>query len=166
MIISFTGHRKIGGSYNSNPTKDYVANELEKILIELKPDKCVSGVALGFDILAAEICIKLNIPFIAAIPFVGQESRWPPHSQLHYNNILEKALEKVIVCEGGYAVWKMQKRNEYLVNNADIIIACFDGSASGTKNCIDYAIKQNKKIIRIDPNAYTSVVQLDRMDLS
>ena len=167
MIVSFTGHRpdKLGG-YNSNPVKDYIIAELESILNNLKPDRCISGMAIGFDQMAALICIKLGLPFEAAIPFLGQEKRWPFDSQTEYNSILDKAEKKTIVCEGGYSAFKMQKRNEYMVDNSDVIISCWDGTSGGTKNCIDYAKKLNKKIIRIDPAAYLSVVQLDRTDFS
>ena len=39
-----------------------------------------------------------------------------------------------------------------MIDNSDILIAVFDGSKSGTKNCIDYAKKHNKEIIIIDLN--------------
>lgn len=166
MIVSFTGHRKIGAGYGSNPAKDYVISELESILKELRPEGCISGMAIGFDQVAALACIQLGIPFEAAIPFSGQEKRWPFDIQNEYNSILDKAVKKTIVCDGEYSAKKMQIRNEYMVDNSDTVVCCWDGSTGGTKNCLDYAKKMNKKIIRIDPNAYISVVQLDRTDLS
>ena len=45
----------------------------------------------------------------------------------------------------------MQKRNEYMVDLADIVIAVWDGSASGTGNCVRYTERCGKKIIRIMP---------------
>ena len=45
----------------------------------------------------------------------------------------------------------MQKRNEYMVNESDKVIAVCDGSKSGTYNCIKYAENQNKEIIVINP---------------
>ncbi|MCH1964425.1 hypothetical protein MCG45_16465 [Clostridium perfringens] len=46
---------------------------------------------------------------------------------------------------------KMMKRNMYMVDKADIVIAVWDGFKGGTKNAYDYAKKINKNIIRIDP---------------
>lgn len=43
----------------------------------------------------------------------------------------------------------MQKRNEYMVDLADIVIAVWDGSASGTGNCVRYAERCGKQIIQI-----------------
>jgi uncharacterized phage-like protein YoqJ len=153
LTISFTGHRpqKIGGFGEINPVKDFIVSELIKKLEELKPDKCISGMAQGFDIWAAQTCVKMKIPFIAAVPFKGQENVWPDESKKIYHNLLDLAEEVVIVSTGGYAIWKLQVRNQWMVDNSDEIIACFDGSPGGTKNCIVYATNKNKKIYVIDP---------------
>lgn len=50
---------------------------------------------------------------------------------------------------GEYHISKLNRRNEYMVDNSNITIAYWNGLPSGTKNCIDYAKKQNKKIINI-----------------
>jgi uncharacterized phage-like protein YoqJ len=153
MIVGFTGHRpqKIGGFELPNPTYIYVCQQLETYLKELGPEKAVSGMAVGYDQWAANICIKLGIPFIASVPFAGQESHWPKRTQETYHKLLTKAQEVVIVSEGGYAAWKMQVRNQHIVDNSDKIIACFDGTTGGTYNCVQYAKQRGKEIIVIDP---------------
>ena len=45
----------------------------------------------------------------------------------------------------------MQKRNEYMVDLADKVIAVWNGSTGGTYNCVKYAEKCGKEIIRIVP---------------
>jgi uncharacterized phage-like protein YoqJ len=153
MIIAFTGHRpnKLGGYKLPNPTYIHICQQIEKHLIELKPEKIISGMALGIDQWAANIAVKLNIPFVAAIPFEGQEKAWPASSQKTYFNLLKKAAEKVIVCEGGYAAYKMQIRNQWMCDKCDILIGVWDGSPGGTGNCIDYAKSINREIIYINP---------------
>lgn len=154
ITVSFTGHRpsKLGGFKTPNPIYDFVNSSIEEVLIKLQPEKAISGMALGVDIWAAEICLKLGIPLIASVPFVGQEKIWPQESQDKYHAVLNQAVEKVIVCEGGYAAWKMQKRNQWMVDRSEIVIAVYDGSASGgTANCVNYAKQQNKKMVIINP---------------
>lgn len=153
IIVGFSGHRpnKIGGFSIPNPTYNYICQQTEKLLLEIKPDKCISGMAIGYDQYAAIICIRLNIPVIAAIPFKGQESKWNQSQKNIYHKLLSKTSEKVIVSEGEFTIEKMQIRNQYIVDNCDILIACYDGSASGTRNCIQYAKIKNKKIIYINP---------------
>ena len=156
-VIAFTGHRpdklpnKETGYKLPNPTYIHVCQQIEKHLKELQPEKIISGMALGVDQWAANIAIKLHIPFLAAIPFIDQEKAWPASSQKTYHNLLSKATEKVIVCEGGYAAYKMQTRNCWMVDRCDKLIAVWDGTPGGTGNCINYAKSINKKIIYIDP---------------
>lgn len=142
MIVGFTGHRSV-----INPEK--VKERLVQALKELNPTKTISGMAIGFDTLAAKTCIELDIPFLAAVPFKGQESIWPAFVQEEYHRLLEFAQEIVIVSEGDYAAWKMQYRNRYIVDNSDVIVTYFNGNRGGTFSCHKYAEEQDKKIINI-----------------
>jgi len=155
MIVAFTGHRpdKLGGYKLPNPTYLYVCQEIDKALRELKPEKVISGMALGVDQWAANIAHKLGIPFVAAVPFEGQESAWPQASQKTYRSLIKLATERVVVNEGGYAAWKMQTRNEWMVDRCDQLIAVWDGSPGGTGNCVNYARSKAKEIFYIDPCA-------------
>lgn len=153
MIIAFTAHRptKLGGYRLPNKTYIYVCQQIEKILKELKPEKIISGMALGGDQYVANIAIKLGIPFIAAIPFIGQEKVWTESSKRTYKALLNKASEQVIVSEGEYSAHKLQIRNEWMCDHADKLIAIFDGTPGGTANCVNYAKSIGKDIIVIDP---------------
>lgn len=154
MIIAFTGHRpnKIGGFRLPNPTYLHICRQLDQVLCELKPTECISGMALGVDQYAASVCIKLGIPFTAAIPFLGQEKSWPPSSQAIYRKLLTKSAKQVIVSEGGYSAHKMQVRNEWMTDNCDILLAVWDGTTGGTANCVKYAEKIGKPIRIINPH--------------
>ncbi len=153
MIVSFTGHRpnKLGGYNLPNPTYLHVCQQIDKTLREVRPEKIITGMALGVDQWAANIAIKLGIPFIAAVPFTGQELAWPQASQKLFNRLLEKSAEVVIVSEGGYSAFKMQIRNEWMVDRAGQVIAIWDGTKGGTGNCVEYAKSKGKEIIYINP---------------
>jgi uncharacterized phage-like protein YoqJ len=158
MMVAFTGHRpdklpdKATGYKLPNPTYLRICQKLEAALKELKPEKAISGMALGVDQYAAFVCYKLSIPFIAAVPFIGQETAWPQQSQETYKRLLALATEVVIVSEGGYSPAKMQTRNQWMVDRCDTLIAIHDGSKGGTYNCIQYAKSINKPILIINPN--------------
>lgn len=153
-IVAFTGHRpdSIGGYDIPNPIYDFIMQRLEEELLKINPQKCISGMSLGVDTWAAELCIKLNIPFTAAIPFIGQESLWKACDRRTYHDLLLEANDTIVVSTGSYAPYKMQLRNEWMVDNSDILLAVFNGSTGGTYNCVKYAQKLNKKIIIINPN--------------
>jgi len=152
-VVAFTGHRpnKLGGYKLPNPTYVYVCQQIEKTLIQEKPDETIVGMALGIDQWAANICHKLGIPFTAAVPFLGQEKAWPESSQRTYHKLLKLAKEVVIVCEGAYDPIKMQRRNEWMVDRCNKLIAVWDQTPGGTGNCVKYAQSVNKDIIYINP---------------
>ncbi len=154
MIAAFTGHRpqKLGGFQLPNPTYIRICHRIEDTLRDLRPDKVISGMALGIDQWAAFVAHRLGIPFIAAVPFVNQEAKWPAPSQKLYLGLLKMASEVVIVSEGEYSPAKMQIRNEWMCNHCDKLIAVWDGTPGGTGNCIKYAQSINREIIFIDPN--------------
>lgn len=154
MIIGFTGHRppKVGPFEVPNPIYNKICKDIENNLIKLKPEKIISGYALGIDQYAVDVAHKLGIPIVAAIPFKGQELYWPKSSRDRYFQLLSYASEINYVSPGGYASWKMQVRNEWIVNMSDLLIAYFDGSHGGTYNCVKYAQLKNKRILVINPN--------------
>lgn len=96
--------------------------------------------AHGWDQAVAEAAIDLDIPFTAAVPFVGQERRWPAGSQRRYRQLLAAAVSVEIVSPypGTRA---MDLRNKWMVDRADRLVALWDGSWGGTFNCIQYAIR-------------------------
>src|SRR5690242_6170700 len=77
-------------------------------ILRIKPDYIITGLAQGFDTMIAEICEFIYIPFIAAIPFKGQEKLWPLPAQEYYIYLLSKAAHVIYVSDPGYAAWKMQ----------------------------------------------------------
>jgi len=156
LKVCVTGHRpaKIGGYDEENPTRVWVKNALKEVVETLKPNYAYSGMALGVDQDFAVVCIEAGIPFDAVLPFQAQEAKWPEASQFMYWRLIKQARTKHVVCDPGYAAWKLQRRNEWLVDAIDddgIVIAVWDGSQSGTANCVRYAHQSDRRVVRINP---------------
>ena len=147
MIISFSGHRsqKIGGFVLPNPTYISICKQTAAILQELKPEKCISGGALGYDQYSAFVCLKLGIPYDLAIPFEGFEKRWTEQSKRAFQALRNKAAKTVII-EKEFSIAAYQRRNEFLVDNCDLLVACWNGTPGGTANCVRYAESIGKPI--------------------
>lgn len=146
MRVAGTGHRpdKLGGY--SDEAFNKLVEIAEETFKKMNPTEVISGMAMGWDMALAQAAINLEIPFIAAVPFIGQEKMWQKKTKDYYNELLSKAKEVVIVCEGGYSAYKMQVRNEWMVDNCDLVLAMHNGDTSGgTYNCVKYAT--NKKPI-------------------
>lgn len=149
MVIAGTGHRppKLGG-YNAS-AKDALILLAHDWVAAYKPSRVISGGALGWDQALAWGAHYANTPFTLALPFSGFWSKWPKDSQEELEKLVSLADRIHYICEDGYAPWKMQERNKWMVDNCDQVLAMWDGSAGGTGNCIAYANKVNKPIINV-----------------
>lgn len=155
-ILAATGHRphKLNNEYNyDGPVSKWLREEIKSVLVSRQPDEAISGMAIGVDTLFALCCLELKIPLIAAVPFYGQEQRWPQSSKDIFYSILDNPLTKThIVCEGEYAGWKFIRRDHWMVNNSTELLAVYNGDQSGgTYQTYKYAVDKGHPIIRINP---------------
>lgn len=178
--IGFTGHRpdKLYG-YKRNKQWDNLREKIIELLANIAADsnqsiKGIVGGALGFDTeawYALNIAkrdlktLNVNIEIEMAIPFEQQDVKWPQESKNIYNECKEHSDYLTYVdtlddykvpntAEGKYNPKKLFKRNEYIANNSDILIACVRDMKSGSGHCIDYFKKVNpgKTLIIINPD--------------
>lgn len=148
-VVTGTGHRpnKLGG--HGRDVFERLVQLAIHAIKRLEPKELISGMALGWDQALVEACIRLRFPFAAYVPFAGQESKWPEDSRRTYDYLMAHASRIVVVCDGGYAAWKMQKRNQRMCDDADLILALFDGSTGGTGNCVQYAKSIKRPVLNV-----------------
>ena len=142
---AFTGHRpeKVIGK------ESFVVAELRKAIeaaINEGYTTFVTGCSRGTDLWAADIVIELRrynkeLKLICAVPFEGFEERWEVNWIKHYRMVRKQA-DWVQVIATEYSPEVYQRRNIWMVKKASRLIGVYDGSPSGTKNTIDYAISQ------------------------
>lgn len=154
MTVAGTGHRpnKLGG-YSPEAFINLM-NILDKWIKENKPTKVISGLAMGFDLALAKVTIDNNIPLICAIPCKDQQKLWSKDIQYLYNSIVLECLtneihQVVYISDKPYTPKCMQKRNEWMVDNSDVILTIWDGTMGGTFNCLKYAKNKQKTIINL-----------------
>lgn len=151
--IGITGHRpdKLGGYNPENlfDLIDFASYQLS--FFRRKNTVILTGMALGWDLAIAQACVNRGISFKAIIPFVGQDRLWTKENKVLYRTLLGKA-DKVINTDvftsfnGKSIPRQMQDRNKYIVDNSSKILALWNGSSSGTANCINYARLKGKQI--------------------
>ena len=139
MIVAGTGHRppKLGGYCNRKQVEDFAIRFFGEQKNRI--DKIISGGALGWDQAIAVAARKLRIDYAMYIPFAAFDEKWPQESQDYLETLMHHAAEIKIICEPGYAPHKMHLRNEAMVTDCNVVVALYDGSAGGTRNCIHYA---------------------------
>ena len=101
--------------------------------------------ALGTDTIFANAVLDLkeegmDIRLVAVVPCANQDKKWSKKDQKRYQEILQAADEVVQLSEEEYRPELMRIRNRWLVDHAEMLIAVWDGSNSGTSNCVHYAI--------------------------
>ena len=113
----------------------------------------IPEVALVVDTDAANIVLKYSYPMImleCAIPCETQAVKWNERDRDIYYDLLSKS-DKETLLQQKYTSDCMQKRNEYMVDNSDYIIAVWNGKPSGTGNTVKYAMKNNKVVLLVNP---------------
>lgn len=157
--VCFTGHRpqKLPWKFNENDYRCVDMKNRTKIEIESAIKNgyhtFLCGMALGFDIICAELVLELKkkypyIKLIGVIPCKNQSDRWTKSQKERYKKIVNQ-LDSVRCIYNKYEGGCMQERNHYMINNSSLVIALFNGLNGGTKKTIEYAKQQGKKIIII-----------------
>lgn len=165
LTLCFTGHRpsKLPWGYdeeteNCKKLKTDLIELLEKF-IEMGFVNFISGMALGSDMICAEaiLILKTKYPFIkleCALPCFNQQKYWNGEQLHRYKTILDNADKIVYVSKKDYSPHCMLKRNIYMVDKSNEIIAIWSGKAGGTANTIKYALSQNKNVKIINLKDY------------
>jgi len=141
----FTGHRPDKLIISEKAVIRALEKEI-RIAIQDGYNVFLTGMAMGADLWAAEIVIrlrkkeKLPLKLIAASPFEGFEQRWPVAWQKRYNAVMAEA-DLIRFISPCYHRDCFQARNIFMVNHASRVIAVYNGEKGGTKNTIDYAIR-------------------------
>lgn len=159
----FTGHRPKSlpfgndeGAPGCERLKELLRENIERQITENGITHFISGMAMGVDIYAAEIVLQLkekypHITLECAIPCETQANRWNDSWRNRYFDIIYRA-DAAKTLQTRYTYDCLMKRNKYMVDNSDVVIAVWNGEKSGTGNTVRYAESCGKSIIIIDPN--------------
>ncbi len=161
-VCCFTGNRPTKISWLKDPAHPSysalknILREKIKQKIEEGFDYFISGMALGSDIICAQIVLDLqksfpHVQLECAIPCIGQEESWSPTHQQNYKQILLKS-NVITYMYDHYTPSCMFERNLYMVENSDDVIAIWNGGPGGTQNTISYAKRLGIPVDIINPS--------------
>ena len=151
LACCFTGHRSI-----SEEKQARLREILGVAVRELYARGCrtfLSGGAVGFDLLAAEVVLELrklytDVRLVMALPCKNQHEKWAAAQKIRYEEILDAADERIFLCET-FCTGCMHLRNKYLVDNSDVCIAFYRQRGGGTEFTVNYAREKEKEIINL-----------------
>ena len=159
-ICAFTGSRPEKMPVLQNPESAEYKELIGRIRTQIKElterenvTSYLSGAAKGIDLIAAEIVLELKrdypkITLECVVPYLAQANGWSEEHKEQYQSVLDRS-DKVTVLQEDFSRGCLQKRNRYLVENADIVLAVWNGTKGGTEYTIKYAEKLNKELIII-----------------
>lgn len=155
----FTGHRP-----NKMPWKNHESDprciDLKQRLFDtvMSAYQCgmrhfICGMAMGCDLYFSEAVIALRneasgVTLEAAIPCENQFSSWPADTCRRYFELISQCDYETLL-QSEYTPDCMMRRNYYMVDQSQLLIAVYNGFAGGTRNTILYAMRQNLDIIEL-----------------
>ena len=92
-----------------------------------------------------------DIKIIGALPCKTQDIKWQEKERERFRNLLSKLDAIRCLYDEYIGAECMLERNRFMVDNASLMIALFNGLSGGTKSTIEYARKQGLKIVIIKP---------------
>ncbi len=158
--VAFTGHRpeKLPWGVDDNSPDGVLfkfrLRETLEYLIGRGYTDFLSGAARGFDTIAAEMVISLRevypwIRLTVVLPCADQARRWNDADRSRWENIITNS-DHVETLARSYDRSCMFRRNRYLVDHADLVLACYDGDPhSGTGMTVNYAHNKDVKVRRL-----------------
>ena len=141
-VCVFTGHRDLQSDFSKKKLKEAV-----KEVIDMGADTFLCGMAMGFDLIAAETVLSLkrkfpHIKLVACIPCVGQEKYFSNTDKRRYVAAVKKADERVVLSDSYYRGC-MQARDRYMADRGDILITYCKKQEGGTAYTVHYFQKVN-----------------------
>lgn len=165
----FTGHRPddIGGYDETGDQRVWIRQYLGKavdVAIAQGFTRFATGGALGVDTDAAEVVLAkrdalraaespVRITLTVCGPYQGFYAKWPKASIDRFFAIANQADKLIWVSPSlEYDVALLHKRNEFMVDHSELVIAVWNGKEKGgTFSCLKYARSLGRPIVRIDP---------------
>lgn len=145
MIVSFLGHR----DYISNKEIESKLYDKLEHLVNIGADTFYCGGYGNFDKLCAKLIkeLKVKYPHIKSYlitPYIDErtQNKLKKIREIRlYDDIIYPSLENV---PPRFAI---SKRNEWVINNSDVVIAYVIRSWGGVSKTLRYAINKKKKIM-------------------
>ena len=142
---AFTGHRQVEDNFDVARFEEVLTAYIEEGYTTF-----LCGMAVGFDMIAAELVLKLKnvypqIKLIACVPCEGQSRYFSAEKKSEYEKILQSC-DEVKILYPRYYNGCMQARDRYMVDNCQLLIAYKRVNEGGTYYTLNYALSLNKRI--------------------
>lgn len=145
MIVTFCGHRNI---FLQNDEEKRLEEELRKILKESPDTVFYLGDYGQFDALCNHTLCGLQKEYplfrrVFVTPYRDPEYAHFQYVNDYYDEVVYPFSDKVV------KRFAISKRNEWMVNEADLVIAYVDHGYGGAAKTFEYAVRKKKKYVNL-----------------
>lgn len=171
QTVMVTGHRP---HHMPKPTHQWVRDEIDRVTLKLRDlhrmERGYSGMALGPDQWFADGLHRIDVPYIAHIPYEQQPSRWNLTQQAEWERLRVLAADEVVYGDLNdaadsdrrrLATVLLHKRNDGMLTGvpaqalpaADAVVAVWMPSKrdGGTFSAVQKAWRRHLPVILINP---------------
>ena len=147
--VAFTGRRTYAGEADE---------ELSMVVCDLCErgfTRFLCGMSWGFDLAAARVVMECrkrypSVELVAVEPFAEFRMMFSGEDAVLYDEVLAAANERVVAGENDKLAY--MRRNDFLVDNASVIVAWWEGNKrGGTAYTIRRARKRRVEVINLYP---------------
>jgi uncharacterized phage-like protein YoqJ len=136
----FTGHR------HCYPTVREGLQQLIRIALDTGIDHFYCGMALGTDLMVANLLLAQGLEWTAVLPCPRQDRFWPTSAQALYQHLLSQAPARILLAQQ-YHPQVYALRNQFMVSHSQLCLAVYDGRpGGGTAMTLRLAIKADLTI--------------------
>lgn len=146
MIYTATGHRADKLALFSPQERqlllDFAVEQTNELLLKhpgINTFYC--GMQGGWDLAMALAVMEhhTNVSIIASVPYRNFRPQGGEYWERLYRRVYNEAKSVEIVSSGPSAIWKLMQRNKFMVDRSDLVVALWNGTQSGTGECVKYA---------------------------
>ena len=150
----FSGHRPEKLNVLEDEVKKWLIGQIDQAIAD-GYKTFITGCAMGVDIWAGQIVLQKkeqnsDLHLIAATPWPGFASRWSNEWKRQYNDLIHKA-DWVVNVSDHYDDGVFTKRNNWMCDHSNRVIAFYNGAPGGTRNMLAYAETKQIEIVTNNP---------------
>ena len=155
----FTGHRVIPAADRADIEKQ-TARAVNQLIAD-GVDTFVSGGAIGFDLLAAQVVLRAKTVYPAVrlnmvLPCRDQDARWSAADRAAYAAILARA-DEVVYTADTYHRGCMHVRNRAMVDRSDACICYLTAATGGTAYTVNRAREKGIPVFNVARTTKTPI---------
>ncbi len=141
-VVTFCGHSRLPTNHKAIDIEKHLKTEIENLILQGATEFLLGGYGYFDNLCARVVCaLKEKYPYVKSVLVIPYLNR--KYDMTYYDYTLYPNLEKI-----PYRL-AIIKRNEYMVQSSDILVAYIEHTWGGAYKTYLYAQKSRKTIINI-----------------